>query len=416
MIIFNKAFTKINNFIINNYYLGLPIAVFIWLSSFLFHWQIDDAGIVFAYSRNIAAGFGIVSQPHLTPVEGCTNFLWMIFLVPFFWIGAFSPIITSKILGIILTFCSFLIIKHILEKEGISKIIITGILMYLSTSSSLVIWLTSGLENSLFLVLILLLFLKIGNAIREETYELKSTYLIPILSFCIFLTRPDGIMYGIAYPLSILMMIILAKLKLNKKIIFSLILNILVLFLLVIGFELFRKLYFGEWVPNTYYAKVGSSYENLLNLITFNEIFKTKLFNLINSITLGEIPLFYIFVFIILQILLIVKNKINSFTLVLFILMYLSLISYMILPNDWMREFRFATSFLVLFLTAFILSFYYLFNKIKLPYIVIFYIVIGYFHINNQFPRLHNFQQNPDIPFLQYLMTCRDTISFTVNL
>jgi hypothetical protein len=45
---------------------------------------VDDAYIIFRYSRNLAAGFGLAWDPGAAPVEGYTSFLWvMIMAVPF---------------------------------------------------------------------------------------------------------------------------------------------------------------------------------------------------------------------------------------------------------------------------------------------------------------------------------------------
>ena len=60
---------------------------------------IDDAGISFAYSRSLAGGFGLVSQPGKLPVEGYSNFTWVLLMAPFFAINSFDPILTPKIIS-----------------------------------------------------------------------------------------------------------------------------------------------------------------------------------------------------------------------------------------------------------------------------------------------------------------------------
>jgi hypothetical protein len=54
------------------------------------HWLIDDAAITFAYSRNVADGFGPVLQPGALPVEGYSNPTWMILLALGKLVGLFD--------------------------------------------------------------------------------------------------------------------------------------------------------------------------------------------------------------------------------------------------------------------------------------------------------------------------------------
>jgi len=62
----------------------LPFVLFVLHSLLFRNWIIDDAGISFVYSRNFASGYGFVSQPGMSPVEGFSNFTWVIIMAPFF--------------------------------------------------------------------------------------------------------------------------------------------------------------------------------------------------------------------------------------------------------------------------------------------------------------------------------------------
>ena len=66
-------------------------------------WIADDAGISFAYARNLATGHGLVSQPGAPPVEGYSNFSWVLLMAVFFHIGLFHVVWTPKIVACILT-------------------------------------------------------------------------------------------------------------------------------------------------------------------------------------------------------------------------------------------------------------------------------------------------------------------------
>ncbi len=67
-------------------------------------WQIDDAGISFAYARNLALGHGLVAQPGVIPVEGYSNPLWVFLLAAFSVVRLFDPLWTPKLLSLGLAF------------------------------------------------------------------------------------------------------------------------------------------------------------------------------------------------------------------------------------------------------------------------------------------------------------------------
>src|SRR5215831_18915345 len=67
----------------------LPFALFLAHAWLLRDWLIDDAGISFAYARNLAAGHGLVAQPGSTPVEGFSNPLWTLLVAGIFKLGLF---------------------------------------------------------------------------------------------------------------------------------------------------------------------------------------------------------------------------------------------------------------------------------------------------------------------------------------
>ena len=62
----------------------------------------DDAYISFRYARNFAQGHGLVFNVGAPPVEGYTNFLWVVVLGGLARLGA-RPEVTAPILGVLST-------------------------------------------------------------------------------------------------------------------------------------------------------------------------------------------------------------------------------------------------------------------------------------------------------------------------
>jgi hypothetical protein len=86
---------------------AIPLAIYVIHASFFREWIVDDAGISFAYARNLAEGYGLVSQPGSTPIEGFSNFLWTMILVPFLAMEVFHPVAVPKILGLLFVGASY---------------------------------------------------------------------------------------------------------------------------------------------------------------------------------------------------------------------------------------------------------------------------------------------------------------------
>ena len=93
--------------------MAIPVIVYLAHAAVFRHWLIDDAGISFTYSRNLAQGFGLVAQPGAPPVEAYSNFLWVVLLTPFFLFRIFEPYATLKLLGAFLVIVTFAVIYRI---------------------------------------------------------------------------------------------------------------------------------------------------------------------------------------------------------------------------------------------------------------------------------------------------------------
>ena len=136
----------------------IPFAVYLAGVVLLGDWIIDDAGISFAYARNFVQGHGLVSQPGRPPVEGFSNFLWVMTLAPFFALRLFDPVLVPKALAALLVLGSFAVVQRVLRRETSSEWPGWLVALALATSPPIVIWSASGLENALFLFLLVDLY------------------------------------------------------------------------------------------------------------------------------------------------------------------------------------------------------------------------------------------------------------------
>jgi hypothetical protein len=304
-------------------------------------WIMDDAGISFVYSRNLAEGYGLVSQPGRIPVEGYSNPLWVFIFVPFFWMGIFNPLVTPKIVSSIFVLFTLIFlysgVREILKNRGLAFAV--GFLVVINTS--FVVWTISGLENSLYVFLAVMMFW----VLAFESEWKNTPIVLGILAGLAAITRPDGVVYIIVYPIFLGIRWLGGwKVKDWKNLGVRILRFMFPVLVIVGGYLVFRLIYFGELLPNTYYAKPISLFSSgaLKNLITLHPDSFDEIVELWQAV-LGQLALvgFILMLISFTHFLTSRKFRPNQWAgLVLFIP---AVFIYTVLPKDWMGEYRFAT-------------------------------------------------------------------------
>ena len=324
----------------------IPLIICFLLTIPLFGWIIDDAGISFAYAKNFAARDGLVSQPGVEPVEGYSNPLWIFVLTPFFILKIFHPFIVPKILSIILVGVTFLFVhKTIQLLTGTKFLLSLSALLLLATNASFVIWTCSGLENPLLACLVAGLVYTIVASYEEQSFTPLQSAGAGFIAGAIALTRPDGILYVSVFPLALLLK--LFPLGHNQLI------NSLKQFGIYTGgftllfgpYLLFRGIYFGQIYPNTYFAKGGPTFEVIVNALSLQPFYLSKLQEIFSSL-FGNWLWTIIPITAAIWIVSLVPRKTSlKKELILALAVFIPLSTYLILINDWMGEYRLATPF-----------------------------------------------------------------------
>lgn len=233
-------------------------------ASRLGRWIVDDAGITFAYARSVATGHGPVQQPGATPVEGYSDPSWLALLVLGRWLGLFDHgswfgtsdlVLYPKLLAMLCVVGMLVAVnlaaRVVLPRRAWAVTALVGVLF--AANMSLIIWCFSGLENALYgltVVTMASLMLRAGVAGTLRTH--RTAVLVGLLALLAALTRPDGLMYAAAFPLTVIALSSWAQWR-------ATITNCLIstaTFALPFGvFLLWRHAEFGQWVSNTAIAK-----------------------------------------------------------------------------------------------------------------------------------------------------------------
>lgn len=338
----------------------------LWLIAFLAYvlhtrvfagWIVDDAGISFAYARHLAEGHGLVSQPGVPPVEGYSNPLWVFLLAPFCLAGLFHPIVTPKILSLILVAAAFYLLDDSLRRMtgdggGRGGVSLFALLL-LAANTPFVIWTSSGLENPLYALLFVLL-LWIGVRERQALRGTGSPgdrpwpLLAGLTVAGIALTRPEGIVYTVLYPLLTLTATGWRPSRMSLRAIAGRILVYTLALAVPFGAHfLFRVAYFGDVVPNTYYAKGEMSSGDLLDTLALSSERLDKLSELARGLTgshSGRILVWLILLVVAgMTVRSLVRRRFRWELGALLLFTALPAFVYLLLPKDWMAELRLAT-------------------------------------------------------------------------
>ena len=154
----------------------------------------DDSFISFRYARNLVDGNGLVYNPGGERVEGYTNFLWTLILAGVISVGG-DPVPISRLLGILISFLILLGMQRfsarVFDRSGWQSLI--G-LPLVAASSAFATEAVQGLETLLFTLWIL----SGTYALMRARYGEKPGWvaLSAVLFGLASLTRPEGLMVG----------------------------------------------------------------------------------------------------------------------------------------------------------------------------------------------------------------------------
>lgn len=324
-----------------------PFLLFLLHAALFGAWIVDDAGISFAYARNLAHGYGLVSQPGQPPVEGFSNFLWVLGLTPTFWLRLFHPVWTPKVLAAALTFGTFALLDRALFTLGGGRRWVSlAALLFLAVNSGFVIWSVSGLENPLYAFLLTALFaLVVEERRRLEAGEdpgARPGVWAGVMAWALALTRPDGILFAVLYPL---FWAISRRRRPSRRALAAYAAAFGGLFA---AFLAFRYAYFGDLVPNTFHAKGGPGLATLRELLLLTGEPAHQLADLAASVA-GPLGLPALGIVALLGAFLAGRGRFSFALAEPALFTAAAAAAFLLLPRDWMEEYRFATAFYPVF-------------------------------------------------------------------
>jgi hypothetical protein len=302
------------------------------------YWTIDDAGITYAASLQLVDHGSLATSFGGPPIEGYSNPL-LFFLVALLHVfGLFDPITTHVLLEA-LVFAAMVGFVWSMLRGGGEIAAIAGAIVFvvvqLATPATWV-WYGSGLENvwvSAGLVAMLWLCLRTARGV-------PLSHRWGTLLFAIAITRPEAPVYVAACFLTLATVArpdgdYRAHLR-------RVIRAAIVTAALFVVFLAWRRIAYGEWLPNTYYAKMHERHIGD---------------NVRDYVVRGILPYTRAGMFAMSALVLLVVPKLDRAAMTFAIFLVASLALPIAAGADWMGEHRFATPFLAVAHVAYAMLF-----------------------------------------------------------
>ncbi len=221
-----------------------------------FFWLFDDALISMRYAWHWANGHGLVWNVG-ERTEGYTNFLLVVLMTPLHWflplnlapLGvqlmnlACGAAVAIQLTGLIRDFCR----KNGTPLELEEKIKLVALVWLLSYYPFLY-WTLLGMEPPLITLFMLLI---VRNLLSKpmETRAWRDDLWLAALQILAVLCRPDSIAFTVPLWIGTLLLI-------GRRIVWPRAAVVMALLVSSVALHtLFRKFYYGDWLPNTFYLK-----------------------------------------------------------------------------------------------------------------------------------------------------------------
>lgn len=237
--------------------IGLPLTLVVCQAIFFWDFSIDDVGISWRYARHLADGQGLTWNLGGPPVEGYSNFLWVLMIaVP----GAIGMDIelASKILGFVLM-CGNILLFGILLRRLLNESRFWWVPLWIvAFAPEWTMWSMSGLEIAMFgtFLLVALFAFACDGGGRSLLMSFAFSGLV--------LTRPEGFAAA-AIMLGVWTLLMRgAPMRSRWSRIRAPLLTLLITFGSLVAFRLW---YFGYPLPNTVYAKISTFWHSHVQVL-----------------------------------------------------------------------------------------------------------------------------------------------------
>ena len=370
--------------------------------SLLFNFVTDDAFISFVYSRNLAQHGQLVFNLG-ERVEGYTNFLWTVTIAAGLRAGIPAEIL-SRVLGTAcgiagLCIAAWLFLRLRDDDRDASEAWAALPALFLAAVPGYACWSSGGLETQLFTALLSLgvglyvcAWLAIDPSVSEATAiernaDSSRRRWLPLSGLCLglsALTRPEGYLFFALLALHLLTVRLLRRLRGRKGAAPPLFFDgpewqaLGVFLLLTVPHLLFRRGYYGDWVPNTFYVKSSGG----AGAQTWRQG-GYYLFAFLRDLKLGVLPLLYGLGFLRLPKQSVARRRYIALGCVTGLLSAIFLLYVASVGGDFMGLYRFVLPIVPLNTVCAALGLYYLLRSSSATGVAVVLLAVSALHLSN---------------------------------
>ena len=230
--------------------LAVPLLYIGWRA---FYFLVDDAFISFRYVSNSIFGYGYVwNPPPFQPVEGYSNFLWVVLMDVVWRIFGIEPPQSSNYLSLAFSFGTLLAVMAMGLKMRLNetlsryRVVLVALVLWATlTNRTFLAWTSSGLETAMFNFFVTLW---LYACLFFEPRRPARIILLALSASLAALTRPDGLLFWAST------IVVMCWTFARDRRTAARWLAALPAILVPLHF-VWRRAFYGEWLPNTYYAK-----------------------------------------------------------------------------------------------------------------------------------------------------------------
>jgi arabinofuranosyltransferase len=220
----------------------------------------DDAYISLRYSQRLIEGHGLTWNDLLPEVEGYTNLLWVLICAGFGALGM-NLELAAHLLGIVSTVVAISAVAAQVYRDFPAKVRFLSALigcLALSLSAPIAVWSIGGLEQPLLSALLAWASYFGVRWVSSAKGNPRDADAMGILLGFAVLARADAALFtALFYAGAVLADGVRPRTLIAR----ARLLPIPILF--VVGQEIFRRAYYGAWLPNTAYVKVAFTWHRL---------------------------------------------------------------------------------------------------------------------------------------------------------